>query len=124
MLILAIVGCLLLFALSIFQILLIIGKPLGEYAWGGQHTVLPTKLRIGSVTSIILYVFFAVVLLSKTGVLQIIPDSSFLGVITWIIAGYSLLGIAMNAISRSKKERVVMTPVVTVLAIIFTIAAF
>ncbi len=61
MIILAGVFCLLLAALAGFQAALLAGAPLGEYAWGGQHRVLPRRLRIGSAVAIVLYLLFAVI---------------------------------------------------------------
>ncbi|MDB5181170.1 MAG: hypothetical protein JWO54_933 [Candidatus Saccharibacteria bacterium] len=112
-----IVSLIILALLSLFQLLLIAGVPLGHFAWGGQHNVLPRKLRIGSVFSIFIYALIAICILSKASVLQIIPAGSFLDIICWIIFAYLALGIFMNAISRSKKERYTMTPVAAVLAI-------
>ena len=34
----------------------------------------------------------------------------------WVLTGYFALGIVLNAISRSRPERLVMTPVVLLLA--------
>jgi len=45
-------------------------------------------------------------------------NQQVVSVIVWIIAGYFTLGIVMNAISRSKYERALMTPVVSLLAIL------
>jgi hypothetical protein len=50
----AIVACAVLAGLTVFQAALIAGAPLGRFAWGGQHDVLPAKLRIGSAVSIAL----------------------------------------------------------------------
>lgn len=113
---LAVLFCLLLAALAAFQASLIAGAPLGEYAWGGQHRVLPRRLRIGSAVSIALCAVFAVVALVKAGVLDIFPGTPVADIAMWVIAGYPVLGIPLNAISRSRKERVVMTPTVVVLA--------
>lgn len=115
----AIIGLLILASLSVFQLLLILGKPLGEFAWGGQHKVLPRKLRISSVFSIILYIVFGLFLASKAGIADIITSSQILDTGMWIFAGYFALGIFVNAMSRSKKERLLMTPVALLLAIIF-----
>ena len=41
----------------------------------------------------------------------------------WIVYGYFVLGIVMNALSRSKPERYTMTPVVTVLAVLSLLVA-
>lgn len=114
--VLTVVFCLLLAALAVFQAALIAGVPLGEYAWGGQHRVLPRRLRIGSVVSIVLYFLFALVALAKVGVLDLFPGTPVVDIAMWGIAGYLVLGIPLNAISRSRKERLVMTPTVVVLA--------
>jgi hypothetical protein len=107
-----------LFLLGIFQFLLIYGVPLGNYAWGGQHRVLPIKLRVGSVTSIIIYIFICLIFTSKVGIISLFPQGSGLTTASWILTPYFFTGIPLNAISRSKKERYVMTPVVTLLAIL------
>ncbi len=103
--------------LSVFQALLIAGVPIGRFAWGGQHEVLTRKLRIGSVFSIVMYVFIAVCIVSKVSVLQIIPAGDFLDVACWLIFAYFIIGIFMNVISRSKPERYTMTPVATIFAL-------
>lgn len=113
------IGLLILFGLTVFQILLIMGKPLGDYAWGGQHRILPMSFRIASVSSIGLYVLFAVFLASKAGIVNVVTNQSVLNTGMWIFTCYFVLGILLNAISRNKKERMVMTPVVVFLAIIF-----
>lgn len=102
-----------------FQLLLISGKPYGEFAWGGQHTILPQRFRIASISSIVLYVVFGIFLVSKAGLVHIIPEGSFLTIAMWVFTSYLILGIFVNAISRSKKERIVMTPVALLLAIVF-----
>ncbi|MDE8668573.1 hypothetical protein PY310_08260 [Pseudarthrobacter sp. H3Y2-7] len=50
--------------LATFQLTLIAGAPFGQLAWGGQHKVLPPKLRLGSAASIALYGFFAYIALA------------------------------------------------------------
>lgn len=120
---LAIIGLAILLGLTVFQILLIAGRPLGDFAWGGQHKVLPTNLRIASVSSIVLYAVFAIFLASKAGIISIVPGSQLLDTMIWIFTAYFILGIPLNAISRNKKERVLMTPVVTALAIIFLVVS-
>lgn len=109
--------------LTIFQLALIFKAPLGRYAWGGQHTVLPTKLRIGSVGSILIYAIFALLALSKAGLIDIISNQAVLTVGLWVTFGYLALGVIVNLISRSRPERLVMTPVALVLAISFFILA-
>jgi hypothetical protein len=118
----AVLGCVLLGALAVFQALLVAGQPLGRFAWGGQHEVLPTGLRVGSAVSIALYAAFAVLMLSAADALDVLP-TGFVEVAIWVLTGYFTLGIAMNAISRSRPERLVMTPVVLVLAVVCLVLA-
>jgi hypothetical protein len=110
----AVVGVAILVALSVFQAALVAGAPLGRFAWGGQHVVLPRNLRIGSLISIVLYAFFAILMLQAAGAIAVLPDG-FADVAIWVLAGYFALGIVLNAISRSRPERVVMTPTVVAL---------
>lgn len=44
-----VIACLILVGLTAFQIALILGAPLGKYAWGGTHTILPVSLKVASV---------------------------------------------------------------------------
>jgi hypothetical protein len=120
---LATVGCLLLGGLAVFQALLVAGLPLGRFAWGGQHRVLPTTLRIGSAVSIVLYALFASIIVAAA---KRISDGTSAGVVDvgiWVLTAYFIVGIAMNAISRSRPERFVMTPVVLVLAAVSLVLA-
>jgi hypothetical protein len=113
----------LLAALSAFQVALALGAPLGHYAWGGQHRVLPGRLRLGSLFSVATYVLMALVMLARVGVLTTALPAGFLRAATWVLAAYFLVGIGLNAASRSRGERLVMTPVVTVLCALTVVVA-
>ncbi len=112
----AVVGVGLLAVLAVLQVLLIAGAPLGRFAWGGQHVVLPVGLRIGSAVAVALYAGFAALMLQTAGALTVLPRG-LTGVAIWVLAGWFALGVAMNAASRSRGERAVMTPVSLVLAV-------
>ncbi|MBB4053184.1 hypothetical protein GGR20_002841 [Devosia subaequoris] len=101
--------------LAIFQGVLIAGAPLGHFAWGGQHRILPRRLRIGSAVAIVLYGLFALILMMRVGLLAPWPDTSWIKFASWVILAYMALGVVMNAISRSLPERLTMTPLVAVL---------
>jgi uncharacterized membrane protein SirB2 len=111
----AIIFMVLMGALAIFQATLILGAPLGHFAWGGQHRVLPRRLRIGSAVAIVLYGLFALILMMRAGLLAPWPDMSWIMPASWIILAYLALGVVMNAISRSLPERLTMTPLITAL---------
>lgn len=107
----------LLVLLGAFQLALAAGAPLGRFAWGGQHRVLPTRLRIGSVVSILIYAVIVLLTWSRVGAIDLFPRVvSEVGM--WVVFGYFALGIVMNALSRSKPERFTMTPVCLVLAVL------
>lgn len=118
----AIILTVVLVGLTGFQLALAVGAPWGHFAWGGQHRVLPVGLRIGSVVSILVYALIAVIAWDRVGTIDVFPDS-FSEVAMWVIFGYFVLGIAMNAISRSKPERYTMVPVVIVLAVLSLLIA-
>lgn len=110
----ALVAVLVLVALAVLQALLSAGRPYGRLVWGGAHEVLPRPLRVGSALSVVVYAAIAVVLVWRAGVWGEPPRP--VAVATWVLLGYFVLGTGTNAISRSRAERFVMTPVCLVLA--------
>jgi hypothetical protein len=119
----AILACSLLAGLAVFQGALIAGAPLGRLAWGGHHPVLPANLRIGSAVSIGLYALFAYAALAKAGLVPPLIGESFTSVAMWVMTAYFALGVLMNCISRSKPERLVMTPATAALAALYLVLA-
>ena len=118
----AILASVVLAGLAVFQAGLAVGQPWGRLAWGGQHEVLPTRLRVGSVVSIVLYVTVAAVLLTAAALIFVLPRG-FAEIAVWVLVGYFALGILLNGISRSPAERAVMTPLVLVLALCSLVVA-
>ena len=116
------VGVVLLAALAVFQLLLVAGAPLGRFAWGGQHEVLPTRLRVGSAVNVVVYGLVAVVFLQRVGAVELLP-TSVVDVGLWVLTGLFGLGVLMNAVSRSRPERLVMTPVALALAAVCLVLA-
>jgi hypothetical protein len=96
--------------IAIFQVLLFLGLPLAEYSWGGKYQgVLPKKMRIISLPSALLLIFFGFIFLVHSKVLSVgffLPTNIFVILIT-IFMGLNTLG---NLISKSKKERILMAP--------------
>jgi hypothetical protein len=119
----ALAACAVLAGLAVFQAALIAGAPLGRFAWGGQHNVLPAGLRIGSAVSIVLYAAFGYAALAKASMVPALGNGTVTSVLAWVLTGYFALGVLMNAISRSKPERAVMTPVALFLAIAYLVLA-
>jgi len=115
--------CVLMAALTVFQAALIIGAPLGQFAWGGQDRVLPVRKRLGSVISIGLYLVFLVVVVQRAGLAEVIPWPVVVDVAIWVLVGYFVLGIGLNSVSKSKPERWTMAPLCAVLAALTLIVA-
>ncbi len=107
-------------ALGLFQLLLVAGAPFGRLAWGGQHVVLPKSFRIGSAIAIGLYAVFAIVVLDAARLIAVVP-TTWSDDLIWALAAYFVIGIAVNALSRSRPERFVMTPLAFALAALCTI---
>lgn len=112
----------LLAAVAVFQVALASGAPLGRLAWGGQHVVLPRHLRIGSAVSTMGYAGMALVVLQGGGLLTVLPDGAA-DVALWVLTAFLGLGVVMNVLSRSRPERLVMTPVVLTLAVVCLVLA-
>lgn len=116
----AIAGLVLLSLLAAFQIALAAGAPLGRFAFGGRHEVLPLDLRIGSAVAVLVYALFALFLLSKAGLASIVGEP-LLTVGMWVITAYLVLAAVLNLLSRSKSERALMTPVALAIGAVFLV---
>jgi hypothetical protein len=102
--------------LSLFQIALAAGAPLGRFAWGGAQARPPARLRLASLLATPLYAGCAVIVLDRAGLADPVPDAiSSPG--AWVIAALLSLGVVMNALSRSLPERLTMTPLALILAV-------
>lgn len=115
--IVAIIVCVLFTLMSIFQFLLAIGLPLGHYAYGGKYDKLPKNLRIMSVIAIGIFVFAILIVLERARIINIFNNPEISVIAIWIIAGYLALNTLTNAVSKSKKEKQIMTPVSLLLAV-------
>lgn len=105
----SIIVTILILFISVFQVLLSLGYPLGEYALGGFYKVLPKKLRILSGMNCIILLLMGFVFLQHSNIIKgfhILPTN----ILVWIITIFLGLNTIANFISRSKKERYTMTP--------------
>ncbi|WP_409048144.1 hypothetical protein AB2L57_04150 [Microbacterium sp. HA-8] len=110
-------------ALALFELALVLGAPLGEFAWGGADRVLPRRKRIGSAVSILVYALIGWIILARAGAAPAPIPQPAVAIAAWIVTAYFALGILMNALSRSRKERFTMTPVAALLAVLSLIVA-
>lgn len=107
----------------IVSILIICGLPLGELTMGGKYKVFPKKLRIVVVTQLILQVFFVLIILQMGEFMPLWFSYDVTKIIGIIMAIYLSLNTVINIISKSKKEKYIMTPLSFITAICFWITA-
>ena len=101
----SVIAFLILAGLICFQLLLAAGLPLGHYAWGGAHQVLPRPLRIASVLATFIYLAAALIILEAADITDLVTSADLARNAVWALAGFFGIGVVMNAISRSEKER-------------------
>ena len=73
--------------------------------------------------SVVLYVLFGYAAVAKAGLVPPVVSESLTSVSVWVLVAYFALGVIMNGISRSKPERLIMTPTALVLAALYLILA-
>jgi len=110
-------------ALSIFQLLIALGFPFAKAAWGGQYEVLPPAMRLASIGAIFIFLFVSLAVLEKLGTITLFKRRKLVNRIIWVFGSYLFLNTVTNLLSRSWIERVVMTPVALVSAILCIIVA-
>jgi hypothetical protein len=90
---------------------------------GGQYKIFPKNLRILLVSQLILQIFFVIIILQMGGFIPLWFSVKVTKIIGIVMASYLSLNTIMNAISKSKKERYIMTPLSLISAICFWITA-
>ena len=109
----------------ILQLLLALGKPYGKLAYGGRYEeVLPTNLRIMSGIAIAIFFVAAIFVLVKVEFITEFPFPDLANLGIWFFAFYLALNTLMNATSKSKLEKQVMTPISFTASVCLFIIAF
>ena len=93
-------------ATALFQIAVVLGAPLGEYAYGGQSAgVLKLPFRIASVFSALVMLAIAGHYLAQLGIFTPLLDEAGNAVANWGFAIFAGLSAIANNITRSQKEK-------------------
>ena len=119
----AIIGAITFSVVIILSVLIICGLPLGELTMGGQYKFFPKKLRIVLVTQLIFQIFFVIVILQMGDFFPLWFSKKVTKIICIVMAVYLSLNTVMNFVSKSKKEKCIMTPLSFVAAVCFWITA-
>ena len=117
----AIIGAGVFSIVIVLSFLIVCGFPLGELTMGGQYKVFPKKLRIILVMQLILQIFFVVIILQMGGLIPFWFSENATKIICIIMAVYLSFNTIMNFISKSKKEKYIMTPLSAISAVCFYI---
>ena len=121
---LSILGAVLFGVIAIMTVLVACGFPLGEFTMGGQHKILPKKLRVAAVISVAIQIFAMIIILQAGGSISLWLSFKVTKYICFFFAAYLSLNTIMNMISKSRKEKYVMTPLSLIVGICFWITAF
>ena len=121
---LSILGAVLFGVIAIMTVLVACGLPLGEFTMGGQHKILPKKLRVAAVISVAIQIFAMIIILQAGGFIPLWLSFKVTKYICFFFAAYLSLNTIMNMISKSRKEKYVMTPLSLIAGICFWITVF
>ncbi len=93
-------------ALALFQLAIVLGAPLGEYAYGGQHSgVLANRYRAVSALSLLIGLAIAGHYLAQLGVLPQLLQPDLNHLVNWGIVVFNVPAAILNNITRSEKEK-------------------
>ena len=120
----SILGAVLFGVIAIMTVLVACGFPLGEFTMGGQHKILPKKFRVMAVISVAIQIFAMIIILQAGGFIPLCLSFKLTKYICFFFAAYLSLNTIMNMISKSRKEKYVMTPLSLIAGICFWITAF
>lgn len=119
----AIIGSVLLGLVMSLYILLICGLPLGEFAMGGKSKTLSSRGRVTAAISVFIQAYAILILLSGGDVVHAgLPSGGVTGAL-WFFTIFFILNTGMNALSKSRRERLAMTPAALATAICFLLTA-
>ena len=93
-------------ALALFQLAIVLGAPLGEYAYGGQNvSKLPIQYRTASVFSFLIALAIAGHYLAQLGILPMLLDENLNQIVNWGLVVFNVPAAILNNITRSQKEK-------------------
>jgi hypothetical protein len=106
----ALIGMILFTIIAVMTFLVACGLPLGEFIMGGQYRILPKKVRGFAIISFIVQLFTAIIILQAGGYIPLWFSIKVTKYICLFLAAYLSTNVFTNLLSKSKKEKYVMTP--------------
>ncbi|WP_440272494.1 hypothetical protein [Ferdinandcohnia sp. SAFN-114] len=117
------IGSIAFLAAAILYVLLALGLPYGDLAMGGQYKIMPKQMRIACLISVLIQLIAIMFILQVGQIISISLIAPFAKGVCYFFAFYLFLNTVMNAFSKSKKERLVMTPLSLITGLCFLITA-
>jgi hypothetical protein len=104
-----------------FQFALGLGAPFGEMAMGGRYPgTFPVQMRVAAIVQGLIIGALGAIVLTSAGVIVTPLDAAWL---IWIVVAFSGVSLFVNAISRSRKERLLWVPAAIVMLVSSLIVA-
>lgn len=120
----AYLGAILFTPIIVITIGVMLGLPFGEFTMGGRHRIVPKNLRYLSAITLFIQLFSVMIVIQSGGIIPLLFSPNTTNVICIILASFLSLNVVMNVISKSRKERYIMTPLSLLIAICFWFTAF
>jgi hypothetical protein len=93
------------FATALFQLALVLGAPMGEYAFGGQSPKLPAQYRFSSAVSFLVMLAISGHYVAQLGWLAPLLEPDLNAIINWVLVGFFTLSAVVNNLTKSEKEK-------------------
>lgn len=121
---LAQIGLISIYSLTIIFHLLVLMKVIPyKIVWGSRLKTDSDMYKLETV-SVILNVFFLIVILSISNYIPFTINDSVLTVLLWIMAALFLFNTVVNMLSKNKLEKLIFTPVTIILTILTLVLIF
>lgn len=93
------------FATALFQLALVLGAPMGEYAFGGQDPKLPPQYRFSSAVSFAVMLAICGHYVAQLGLLAPLLEPDLNAIVNWVLVGFFGLSALLNNLTKSEKEK-------------------
>ncbi|WNQ14110.1 hypothetical protein MJA45_14150 [Paenibacillus aurantius] len=118
------IGSLAFLCVAILYVFLALGFPLGEFAMGGKHKIMPRPMRAACAVSVLIQLLAIFFILQAGHVINVGFLNQAAKWVCYFFAVYLILNTVMNGMSPSRKEKMLMTPLSFIAAICFLITAW
>ena len=93
-------------SVALFQLAIVLGAPVGDYAYGGQMTgVLPVRYRVASVFSMLLMLAITGHYLAQLGFFEPVLPPDLNAISNWGFVAFFVVAAIMNNITKSQQEK-------------------